>query len=133
MIDDITGTIEKAMKTLLIIGITTVAVSYLFPKACKPNVDPNIFSKLERLSNGLEVKVASDRSGRKVVIYDPNDKNRPFRKVNAVDTDRDGRFDEIYINVEKGDKIEKYVSLDQLEQLYSHAVQYGTDERGAQN
>jgi len=96
----------------------------------KPKVDPDEIHRVEKISNCLEVRVSNDYSGRRFAMLDSQDdanKHSVSKAIYAIDSNRDGRFDEIRIQVEKGSKLEEYVDLGKLEEMYNHAAKFGTD------
>jgi len=70
---------------------------------------------------GYPTKAGIGTSGRRVTIY-PDSLNSEH-KLSAVDTDNNGRFDEIYLrNLKKGHTLEQYVHPDSLEMAYNEIV-----------
>jgi hypothetical protein len=122
------GTLAGMAGAALVLAFAGIAYVGSSVIGCKPLADPNqILTKVERLGN-LEVRASSNRAGRRVILTDSQkEKTHMYYGISAVDKNRDGRFDEIYVDVDKGDNLEHYVSLEKLEQLYSHAVKFGED------
>ena len=118
--------IGNAIKGLFIIG------GLMICSGCgNPQTNQSPFSKIEKLKGGIEVKASYDNSGRKLGIYQDNLNDYP-KGVFAVDTNKDGQFDEIRINIDKKNLIGKYANieafLDRLEGLYDHAFKNGFDK-----
>jgi len=125
-------TLADKIETAIAVGLTVVSIAglgYFAFSWCKPKVDLNSVHRLEQLSDGVAVRATNDISGRRVLAYNPQDNPDSNRYIGicALDRNRDGTFEEIYNGAGKGSNLEQYVNLDKLENLYSHAVQFGTD------
>jgi hypothetical protein len=89
----------------------------------------NSMYKSEIINQGIEVQVSKSPAGRRVLVHDTAYGPGINPGISALDYNKDGRFDEMHIQVEKGSKLERYVSLSELENLYNHAAEFGKDMR----
>ena len=64
---------------------------------------------------GYTTRTSKDGAGRRIFICEAND---PEKYIFANDYDVDGRFDEIRIRVPKGHPLEKFSTLETLEDAY---------------
>lgn len=70
---------------------------------------------------GYPVRVGVKNEGRRITIYSNSFDSKS--KLTALDTDNDGRFDEVYLrNLEKGHPLEQYEPLDSLNKIYDEVL-----------
>jgi len=85
-------------------------------------VDTSNFVIKDGKVDNYEARIGIDGAGRHIVIY--GDKRFSEGRLSAVDSDNDGRFDNIsLIDLPKGHPLEDYTSVTKLEEAYDNFIE----------